>query len=86
MTQRDADPLLEEGADDDHVFMLDDDAQYVMPQPRRYLYAPISYEQAMRPQRSKWDFMYWYELAREYRHILDMFRPSDRVKIGRAHV
>ena len=86
MTQRDADPLLEEGADDDHVFMLDDDAQYVMPQPRRYLYAPISYEQAMRPQRSKWDLMYWYELAREHRHILDMFRPSDRVKAAVSRV
>ncbi|KAL4399991.1 hypothetical protein ACI68E_002904 [Malassezia pachydermatis] len=77
----DAEPLLEEGRlHEDQVYTLDEDAAYVLPQQRRYLYAPISYEQAMRPHRPMWHPLYWYDLARENSHVFDMFRPSDRVK------
>lgn len=82
MSERDAVPLLEEGhalGDDEHVFMLEDDAQYVMPQrPTRYLYAPMSYEQAMTPQRPKWHPLYWYAFVKEHWHIVDSLRPPDR--------
>lgn len=83
MPERDHAPLLEEGqGDDDHVYMLEDDAQYVMSErPTRYLYAPMSYEQAMAPQRSKWDPMYWYAIAKEHRHILDLLRPPEQLRI-----
>ena len=66
MPERDAVPLLEEGhalGDDEHVSMLEEDAQYVMsPRPTRYLYAPMSYEQAMTPQRPMWHPLYWLSL------------------------
>ena len=82
MPERDAVPLLEEGhalGDDEHVSMLDEDAQYVMsPRPTRYLYAPMSYEQAMTPQRPMWHPLYWYAFAKEHWHIVDSLRPPER--------
>ena len=81
MPERDAVPLLEEGhalGDDEHVSMLEEDAQYVMsPRPTRYLYAPMSYEQAMTPQRPMWHPLYWYAFAKEHWHIVDSLRPPE---------
>ncbi|WFD02864.1 hypothetical protein MOBT1_001551 [Malassezia obtusa] len=48
--------------------------------PRRYLYAPISYDQAMAQGRPWWDPRKWYVFFQEHKHILDVFRPSDKVR------
>lgn len=73
---RDARPLLADEENDEEVYSLEEDAQYVLPQ-RRYLYAPISYEQAMRPARPVWHPLYWYALLREHWHIFDALRPPE---------
>ncbi|WFD17972.1 hypothetical protein MCAP1_000183 [Malassezia caprae] len=82
---RDVRPLLADDENDEDVFSLEEDAQYVLPQ-RRYLYAPISYEQAMMPQRPMWHPLYWYGLVREHWHIVDALRPPERLRMALERV
>lgn len=86
MSDRDAEPLLESGLgpEAEGLHTWEDDAAYVNP-PRRYLYAPISYEQAMAPPRPPWHPAYWYRLIREHWHVVDALRPSDDVKAVFLH-
>ncbi|WFD25614.1 hypothetical protein MNAN1_000577 [Malassezia nana] len=79
MTSRDVRPLLEADENDEGVYSLDEDARYVLPQ-RRYLYAPISYEQAMAPSRPFWHPAYWRALVREHWHIVDALRPPEYLR------
>ncbi|WFC98586.1 hypothetical protein MYAM1_001316 [Malassezia yamatoensis] len=46
---------------------------------RRYLYAPISYEQAIAPRRAWYSPMRWYAVLNEYSHVLDSIQLSDKV-------
>lgn len=79
MTSRDVRPLLEADENDEGVYSLEEDARYVLPQ-RRYLYAPISYEQAMAPARPFWHPAYWRALIREHWHIVDALRPPEYLR------
>lgn len=86
--EQDAEPLLDE-RHETHVQFLDEDAEYVRPAGRRYLYAPISYEQAMAQQYPFWHPYAWLAFAREHQHLLDVLAPSERMRqlaqrVGRA--
>ncbi|WFD33919.1 hypothetical protein MCUN1_000745 [Malassezia cuniculi] len=72
MSAPDADPLLRGEAEDD--LGLEN------PSSRRYLYAPMSYDEVITEMRPRWSPMYWYDVARRNRHVLDMFRPPDAVR------
>lgn len=76
----DEEPLLEAHGRDGVYAMDVDDGE--APPPRRYLYAPISYDQAMRPQRPWWHPLEWYNTVREHAHVFDVLRPSEGVKSG----
>lgn len=82
---RDVRPLLADDENDEDVYSLEEAAQYV-PVQRRYLYAPVSYEQAMTPPRPMWHPLYWYGLAREHWHVLDALRPPERLRVACARI
>ncbi|WFD42674.1 hypothetical protein MPSI1_001322 [Malassezia psittaci] len=86
MSEYDEEPLLDAyGGERMHTLDLEEDAGRAQGQ-RRYLYAPISYEQAIAPRRAWYSPMRWYALLNEYRHVLDSMQPSDKVRtaFGRA--
>ena len=71
MSAHDADPLLTSEAEDD--LGLEN------PYSRRYLYAPMSYDETLTDMRPRWSPLYWYDVARRNSHVLDVFRPPDAV-------
>ncbi|WFD29277.1 hypothetical protein MSPP1_000284 [Malassezia sp. CBS 17886] len=85
MAEQDEAPLLEEARLYD---VMDEQAGAFPPQPRRHLYAPLSYEQAMAPQRPAWHPVSWYRWIQEHTHLFDVLRPSAGVKsaLSRTHI
>lgn len=70
----DADPLLTDAAEED--LGLEN------PNSRRYLYAPMSYDEMITDMRPRWSPLYWYDIARQNRHMLDVFRPPESVVLA----
>ncbi|PKI85899.1 hypothetical protein MVES1_000551 [Malassezia vespertilionis] len=73
-------PLLGDADDPIYEYELEEGIEGLSSQPRRYLYAPISYEQATAPPRSRWHPLTWYAALKGHIHILDALRPSSNVK------
>lgn len=79
MAEYDEEPLLGTPARADGVQALHLE-EPVAPPPRHYLYAPISYEQATAPRRPWWHPLRWHAAWQEHAHVLDVLRPSPKVR------
>ena len=84
MAEYDEEPLLGTPARADGVHALHMEEEAAPPPPRRYLYAPISYEQATAPRRPWWHPLRWHAAFQEHAHVLDVLRPSPKVRTALA--
>ncbi|WFC93608.1 hypothetical protein MBRA1_000229 [Malassezia brasiliensis] len=83
MAEYDEEPLLGTPARADGVHTLHVEEA---PPPRRYLYAPISYEQATAPRRPWWHPLRWHAAWQEHAHVFDVLRPSAKVRTALSRV